>query len=381
MRHDTSPTGRIAIIGAGFVADFYMRSLETFPGIEIFAVFDRDKARLDAFCAHWGVPAAASLEQIIRSDVDLVVNLTNPASHFDVSRACLEGGKHVYSEKPLALTMEEAHALCALARTKGLILASAPCSLLGRSAQAVWAALRRGDIGKPYLVYAELDDDFITQAPYRRWHSEAGAPWPYRDEFKTGCTLEHAGYYLTWLMAMFGSVTSVNSFAAELISNKLEDGSGCAPDYSSASLVFESGVVARLTCSIIAPHDHAMRIFGERGVLEIDECWSNAATVRVRRRHVIRRRLLNSPFAKKLSFPGKTHPMVGRRGATSMNFALGPAEILSALREKRQSRLDADFALHLNEVTLAIQATGAIGRSQRMITRCPPIVPMPWAQL
>ena len=372
----------LTIVGTGYVADLYMRSFKTFPSINVVKAFDTDTDRLDAFCRYWKVPQASSLDDAFDGGsgiVDLVLNLTNPASHYSVSKHCLEAGKPVYSEKPLATSMREAFDLHALAKTKGLIIASAPCSVLGKAAQTVWRALRDGEIGKPLLVYAELDDDFVSQAPYKKWISESGAPWPYRDEFKVGCTLEHAGYYLTWLMAMFGTVKTVVSCAAEVVSDKLPDAEACAPDYASATLMFESGVVVRLTCSIVAPHDHSLRIFGDRGVLEVRECWSNAAAVRIRRRHVVRRRLINSPFSRSVRLPEPTHPMVGRRGAASMNFALGPAEVLAAISEGRPSRLNADFALHLNEVTLAIQNPGPVG-AQTMTTTCPRIEPMPWAK-
>lgn len=374
----TSPA-RIGIIGTGFVADLYMRSLKTFPHLSVAGAFDIDRARLDAFCAHWGVRAAASLDELLQSrGVELVLNLTNPGAHFEVSQACLRAGRHVYSEKPLATDMDDARALHDLAQASGLMLASAPCSLLGEAAQTLWASVRRGDAGKPLLVYAELDDDYIPTAPYRKWFSESGAPWPYRDEFKVGCTVEHAGYYLSWLIAMFGSVTTVVAASADLVAGKLPDAEPTAPDYSCATLFFESGVVARLTCSIIAPHNHALRVMGERGVIEIDECWSNGAPVRVRRRHVFRRRQVNSPFARRVRVGKATDPKVGRRGAASMNFALGPAEMISALQEKRACRLGADFALHFNEVTLAIQNSGADKGVQVMTTRCGPVEPLPW---
>jgi len=372
----------IAIVGTGYVADLYMRSFKTFPSINVVKAFDIDRDRLNAFCRYWGVLPASSLEDAIAGSsrkVDLVLNLTNPSTHYSVSRLCLEADRPVYSEKPLATSMREAFDLHALARTKRLVIASAPCSFLGRAAQTACRALRDGEIGKPLLVYAELDDDFVSQAPYKKWISESGAPWPYRDEFKVGCTLEHAGYYLTWLMAMFGSIKTVVACAAEVVSDKLPDAEPCAPDYSSATLMFECGVVARLTCSIVAPHNHSLRIFGDRGVLEVRECWSNAAAVRIRRRHVVRRRLINSPFSRSVRLPEPTHPMVGRRGAASMNFALGPVEVLAAIREGRPSRLNADFALHLNEVTLAIQNPGPVG-AQTMTTTCPRIAPMPWAE-
>jgi len=375
----SSSSARIGIVGTGFVADLYMRSLKTFPHIAVAAAYDRDIDRLQAFCKHWGVRAAASLDELLATpELELVLNLTNPGSHFAVSRACLSAGHHVYSEKPLATDMDDARQLVALARENGLMITSAPCSLLGEAAQTLWACVRREDAGKPLLVYAELDDDYVPTAPYRKWISESGAPWPWRDEFEVGCTVEHAGYYLSWLIAMFGNVTTVVAASADLVAGKIPDGGRAAPDFSCATLFFESGVVGRLTCSIVAPHDHALRVVGERGTIEIDECWANGAPVRVRRRLVLRRRQVDSPIARRVRVGTATDPKVGRRGAASMNFALGPAEMIASLREKRPCRLGADFALHFNEVTLAIQEARNERGVQHMTTRCAPVEPLPW---
>lgn len=377
---------KISIIGTGFVADLYMRSLQTFPEIKILKAYDRDQGRLHAFCEFWGVAKADSMDDVLavakkyKVKPDLILNLTNPGSHYEVSKQCLEAGRHVYSEKPLAVRMEDAHALAKLAERHKLILASAPCSYLGEAAQTLWWALRKQLIGKPLLVYAELDDDFISQAPYRKWLSESGAPWPYRDEFLVGCTLEHAGYYLTWLIMMFGSVEKVIAASAELVQNKLSDGAKTAPDFSCATLIFKSGVVVRLTCGIIAPHNHGLRIFGDKGILEVDESWNNEAKVKLRKRLVIRRRLINSPFAKTITLGQKTtHPKVLRRGSATMNFALGPAEVLAAIAEGREPRASTAFALHLNEVTLAIQNALDKTGVQTMQTGCPELLPMLWA--
>ena len=369
----------IGIVGTGFVADLYMRSLKTFPEIRAVRAYDTDQVRLRSFCNHWKVPPALSMEAMLNDGADtpqVVLKLTNPASHFQVSRYCLEAGKHVYSEKPLATTMEEARALYDLAESKGLMIASAPCSVLGQAAQTVWLAVRKNMIGKVRLVYAELDDDFVPQAPYRRWQSISGAPWPYRDEFRVGCTLEHAGYYLTWLLAMFGTVERVVAASANVAVENVDGQWPAAPDFSCATLFFKSGVVVRLTCSIVAPHNHEIRIIGDDGILELDESWDNDAAVRVRRRYVFRRRLINSPLTKRVRIKGATHPKVKRWGAAALNFALGPAEMLAALKESRPCRLSAGLALHLNEVTLAIQNANGM---QVMQTVCPAVEPMPWA--
>lgn len=376
---------KISIIGTGFVADLYMRSLHTFPDIKILKAFDKDSERLATFTSFWKVTPAHSIEEILAVSgdheiPDLILNLTNPDSHFIVSKQCLEANRNVYSEKPLATKMEQAYLLHEIAKSRKLILASAPCSYLSEVAQTIWLAVRERMIGQPLLVYAELDDDFITQAPYLKWLSESGAPWPYRDEFKVGCTLEHAGYYLSWLMMIFGSVKKIVAASAELVKNKLPDLEKSAPDYSTATLFFETGLVVRLTCGIIAPHNHSLRIIGDKGILEVNESWNNSAKIKLRKRHVIRRKLINSPFAKTIKIKGNTHPKVPRSGAAAMNFALGPAKILADISVGRLSHDYADFALHLNEVTLAIQNSSDTEGAQIMKTKCPNLAPMSWAE-
>ncbi|MCP5080600.1 MAG: Gfo/Idh/MocA family oxidoreductase [Alphaproteobacteria bacterium] len=350
-----------------------MRSFALYPGIRIVGVYDRDAARLDAFCAHWKLPGFATQEALFKTlpKGALILNLTNPREHFDVSLACLKAGFNIFSEKPLTLEMEDARALHAVADEAGLHIASAPSSVLGEAAQTLGHALRHDTAGMPRLVYAELDDGFIRQAPFKDWESESGAKWPSVDEFATGCTLEHAGYYLSWLIAWFGPVESVTSASADV------SGSGEAPDFSSATLFFTSGMVARLTTSIIASHDHQMRVFCDIGVLKIKRAWDNAAPVRFHRRFTLRRKLIEHPFGKRIRLGGDTHPKVKRFGAAAMNFALGPVEMLEALAEGRAPRLSGDYALHLNEVTLALQAgCGA----QDMTTTCNAMEPMPWAR-
>ncbi len=109
------------------------------------------------------------------------------------------------------------------------------------------------------------------------------------------------------------------------------------------------------------------------------EAWDNTAPVKFHRRFRIRRRLIEHPLGKRIKPQGKTHPpKVKRTGAASMNFALGPAEMLAAIAAQRPSRLAGDFALHLTEVTLAIQNAGTSG-AVAIKSRAAPMEPMPWA--
>ncbi|MBL4811544.1 MAG: Gfo/Idh/MocA family oxidoreductase [Rhodobacteraceae bacterium] len=366
----------VTLIGCGFVADLYMRSFAAHPEICVHGAFDNDTARMAAFCTHWGIAALPSLKAAyaVTPKNSLIVNLTNPTEHAGVIRSALEAGFNVWSEKPMTMALKDAVELNALAQAKGLQLASAPSSVLSQAAQTLAKAVRDGHAGTPRLIYAELDDGFIPQAPLEMWASESGAPWPVVDEFRTGCTLEHAGYYLSWLIAMFGAVTRVASVPATVLPDKLGV-TDAAPDFAVAVLWFEGGPVARLTCSIVAPHDHRIRVIGDTGVLEMPRAWDNGAPVRLYKRKVIRRRLLELPIGRKVKIKGETHPHLPRWGAASMNFALGPAEMLGAIAAGRVSRLSGAYAVHLTEVTLAVQAGG----DQEMTTTCSAMEPMPWA--
>lgn len=378
-------TTSIAFVGCGYVADLYMTALSIHPELKLAGVWDHDAGRLARFTEFHGLRAYGSLDELL-ADVGLqiVVNLTNPASHFEISRAALEAGKHVYSEKPFAMETDQARALVELARERGLKLTSAPCNLLSETAQTMWKALREQVVGPVRAVYAELDDGMIHKTAYRSWVSKSGAPWPYKDEFEVGCTLEHAGYYLTWLCAFFGPVKEVTSFASVTIpgSEKVpgETLSVETPDLTVACLRHDSGVVSRLTCSIVAPHDHRLRVFGDAGVLSTEDCWHYRERPTLRRLIRIRRRTMLNPIPTRLPLIGAQLPAVPRTGAAAMDFARGIVDLAEAIREGRQPRLTPEFCLHVNEVTLAIQRPGSMGVPFMPTTTFDPIEPMPWAR-
>jgi predicted dehydrogenase len=373
---------RIAIVGCGFVADYYLKTLPNYPELEVAGVTDRVKSRTEHCSTYHKVPAYDSVQALLADpSVELVLNLTNPRSHYEVSKAALEAGKHVYSEKPLAMAMPEAEELVKLAEQKGLLIASAPCSLLGETAQTVWKALREQKVGQVRLVYAEMDDGLVHRMPYQSWISESGIPWPYKDEFEVGCTLEHAGYYVTWLTAFFGPAETVTAFSACLVPDKQTELplDSNAPDFSVACIKFASGVVARLTCGIVAPHDHELRIIGDEGILGIEDCWYYGSPVYIKRMVRIRRKTFMSPW--KQNYPLVRKPIkFGYKGSQQMDFARGVAELASAVKEQRPCRISPQFSLHNNELVLAIQNALETGAPYRLTTSFDPVEPMPWAK-
>jgi predicted dehydrogenase len=379
----------IGIVGCGFVADFYAANLALHPELKLVGSTDLDASRAEQFTARNGGKVYATLDELLSDPtIDIVVNLTNPASHFEVTKASLTADKHVYSEKPLATDIAAARELVALASSRECILASAPCSVLSESAEAMRAAVRRGDIGKVRLAYAELDDGPIHQMHPDKWVSPAGTPWPWRDEFTVGCTIEHASYPLTWLVALFGPVSSVAAFSTTIVPVKHPDlpSEQCGPDFSVAAIQFASGLVARLTCSIVAPHDHSLRLVGDQGVLIVDECWHFGAPLTIRRFSELGLRAETYPWLTRHAWARALFGIGGRKSDLSpkvswrrwlrrheMDYALGVAELAAAVREGRPCRLNADLALHVTEVSRAISEAREQGQSIVISSSCSPL--------
>ncbi|MEO1376341.1 MAG: Gfo/Idh/MocA family oxidoreductase [Cyanobacteria bacterium J06635_10] len=373
----------IAIVGCGFVADYYLKTLSMHPQLKLVGVMDKISDRAAKFAQYHNVARVyETLTDILEDNtVDIVLNLTNPRSHYQVSKAALEAGKHVYSEKPFAMEMAQAEELVKIAASKGLYLSSAPCSLLSETAQTLWKALRENQVGKVRLVYAEMDDGLVHQMPYQKWLSESGTPWPYKDEFEVGCTLEHAGYYVNWLTAFFGPAETVSAFSSCVVPDKHTDIplDIDTPDFSVACIKFASGVVARLTCSIVAPHDHSLKIIGDDGILGIDDCWFYGTPVYIRRSLTIGRKRLEGIWKKNYPLVRKA-PKFAYRGAQQMDFSRGVAEMVDAIMENRPCRLSSEFSLHNNELVLAIQNSLETGSPYKMTTSFEPVEPMDWAK-
>jgi predicted dehydrogenase/diketogulonate reductase-like aldo/keto reductase len=384
----------IALVGCGYVADHYMQTAQFHPDLEVIAVTDRDPERAAAIAAAYDVATRPTLEAVLEDEaVEIVVNLTDPNSHFEVTWAALTAGKHVYSEKPLAMSLTDAQRLHTLARERSLLLSGAPCSVLSETAQTLWCAIESGIIGRPRVVYAELDDNPIYLMRPEGWTNERGVRWPYLGEYEVGCTLEHAGYYLTWLCALFGPALSVTAFSKCLVPDKTDVPLEPAdtPDFSVACIEFENGVVARLTCSIVGPYDHRLRIIGDEGMLSVDECWQYAAPVNYERfsqlslnarksRTVRAHTMFQTLFGvggrkvRSVSRPmpnftarlqevksgrrnakGALIAAISKRELVSMDFLRGVSEMGRAIRGEPNALLPDDFVLHVAELALAMQ--------------------------
>jgi predicted dehydrogenase len=364
----------IAIVGAGFVADYYMATLENYPGLRLVGVWDRNGARLQSFVKFHNQRAYASLSEALSdADVSIIVNLTSPESHFDINMAALRAGKHVYCEKPLAMTVADAEAVVALARQSNLIVCGAPANALSDAFALTRTLLDAGKIGAPRLIYAEMEDGPVFRANWREWRSQSGAPWPGEHEFEIGCTLEHAGYGLSWLVGLFGPVARISSFSATAFPDK---GHGApharlGADFSVGCLAFATGAVARLTCGLAAPRDRSLTIMGDSGAITVRDLWDDRSPINLSQNDErgVAQKVLNRieasrgkfspvrlPFGSSVPYPKAAK--AGRLPAypSQIDFARGIAVQAKAIAGRTRPFFCNDVALHLTELALALDA-------------------------
>jgi predicted dehydrogenase len=400
-RNRSNQPVNMAIVGCGYVADFYMATLGYHRHINIVGAYDNNPQRLDKFSRYYNVKVYKDLDDLLSdAAVEVVLNLTNPRAHYDLTKACLEADKHVYSEKPLAMESIKATELVTLAKQRKRYLATAPCSMLGETAQTMWKALRDDAIGPVRLVYASFDDGMIHRFNPTRWKSASGAPWPAKDEFEIGCTYEHAAYVLSWLAAFFGPARKVQAYSSIRIRDKGVAVDSMAPDFTVGCIEYDNDVVARVTCSIVAPLDKSIVIIGERGKLYTKYVRNDASPVYVektppnrivagiasRTKHWLVRieELLHLPFSIaafkfERKYPYARKPSFRRsRGNKPVDFMRGPADMAEAIREGRPCRLSPELGVHMTELIETLQYPERFENPRTINSSFDPIQPLSW---
>lgn len=199
-------TFNVGVIGIGDISDVYIRNLQKYGIVKVLACAGRslvkaqEKAKLH--CIERPYACAAAL--IADVDIDIVLNLTLPNAHAEINLAALKAGKHVYTEKPLAATLEEGRAILELAHANGLMVASAPDTFLGARLQTCRKLIDDGVIGEVTAASA-----FVVSHGHEWFHP--GPEFFYQPG--AGPLLDIGPYYVTALLSLLGPVKRCSAMA------------------------------------------------------------------------------------------------------------------------------------------------------------------------
>jgi predicted dehydrogenase len=262
---------KVGIIGCGVISDIYLHNLASgYSSLELAACADRhpEKSRLRA--GQYKIKNLEVDELLSDAGIDVILNLTSPLSHEEISLAAIERGKHVYSEKPLAVTLSGGRKILDAANAKNLHIGCAPDTFLGASHQSAFKALADGYIGRPLSASA-----FFSCPGHEHWHIN---PDFYYQE-GGGPVLDNAPYFLSVLVAALGPVKKVNAmggrgFEKRIIGAGPRKGSSVPVNvdtHVSASLEMQSGVIVTTLWSfdIQAARLPYIEIYGSIGTLSL----------------------------------------------------------------------------------------------------------------
>lgn len=194
-------TLNIGVVGVGVISDQYFAQFRKLSNLRLAGVADLDTARAASVAQAQGTRSLSVEDLLSDPDIDAVLNLTIPAAHADVALRALDAGKHVYGEKPLALTTTQAASVLARANASGLRVGSAPDTVLGTGIQTARAVLDAGRIGEPVGAAVHW-----TAPGHELWHPSPAFYY----QPGGGPLFDMGPYYLSSLVTLFGAVRRVS---------------------------------------------------------------------------------------------------------------------------------------------------------------------------
>lgn len=263
----------VGMVGCGNIFERYLTGMSRFGGLRVAGCADADQPRADAAAARYGIRAYPSVAALLADpDVAVVVNITPPQAHAEVSAAALRAGKHVYTEKPLSATLREADEVMAARVAAGCRLGCAPDTILGSAAQTARAAVDRALIGDPIGAAA-----FVTHSRAEEWHPDPG----FLFRAGGGPLLDMGPYYIASLVNCLGPVTEVMAMARIGATPRQVTAPGRLTDtidvtvatHASGVLRFASGVIGTVLMSfdIWSQDLPFVEIYGTAGRLRLPD--------------------------------------------------------------------------------------------------------------
>lgn len=360
------PSTGIGILGCGNISESYLKLAPLFAGLDVRAVADINMDAARARAAEFGVRADTVDGLMAAEDIEIIVNLTIPAAHFETTKAILEAGKHAYSEKPFVLSLSQGESLRELALKKGLRVGSAPDTFLGGAHQLARTAIDDGAVGK--IIGGTCH---VMSHGMEAWH-------PNPDFFFQpggGPILDLGPYYITNLVQLIGPVKAVSamtatSFPERTISNGPRNGETVpveTPTNIHALLEFQSGAIVSFGASWdVWAHRHKnMELYGSEGSLYVPDPNFFGGDVQIADRDgkVATITEVNHPFGVPNSADG--------RGDKQANYrCAGLADMAAAITDNRPHRCSLELATHVVEVMTAILQSGQSRSWVEMSTTC-----------
>lgn len=367
-----SKTYGVGILGCGVISTSYLRLAPLFKGLEVRAVADIMPDAAKARAKEFNTNAQTVDELLANSEIDIIVNLTIPEVHYQVSKDIVSAGKHAYSEKPLVLSVEEGLDLKKTADANGVKVGCAPDTFLGGAHQQARNIIDSGKIGT-----ITSGTCHVMSAGMEGWH-------PNPDFFFRpggGPVLDVGPYYVANLINLVGPVKRVTAFASSAKkertigsgSRKGEKVPVTTPTTIHAVLEFANGALITLGASWdVQAHSHPnMELYGSEGSIFVPDPNFFGGDITVA--DTSGNRELVTPWDHPLGVANQDR---GERPAVANYRTAGFADMVQAIEADRMPRCSLETTLHGVDVMTSILKSAETGQVVTLQTTCERPLPL-----
>ena len=355
---------KIGIVGCGNISDAYFRGCTQLCAqyLDVVACSDIVLSRAQEKAEQWGVGKACSTEELLADpEIELIVNLTIPKLHAEVSLQAITAGKHVYVEKPFAMSLDDADRILAAAAARGVRLGCAPDTFLGAGIQTCRAIISQGLIGTPTSAFA-----FMLCHGHESWHP---APEFYYD-IGGGPMLDMGPYYLTALVNLISPIRRVTgftgkAFAERTITSQPKHGTKMpvrTSTHVAGTLDFDSGAIGTVVMSFDVWRSSlpCIEIHGTEGSLSVPDPNNFGGAVRLYRSGESDWQEID----------------VDTFGFAENARGIGVADMAKAIRAGRPHRASAELATHVLDVMTAFDRSSDTREVVEITHRCESPAPL-----
>lgn len=357
----------VGIMGAGNISAAYLRLAPMFKGLEVRAVADILPEAAKKRAEEFGVAAQTPEELLKNSEIDVVVNLTIPATHYQVTMDTLSAGKHAYSEKPFVLTLEEGKSVRTAAEERKLSVGSAPDTFLGGAHQQVRDLIDSGKIGR-----ITSGTTHVMSRGMEHWH-------PNPDFFfqvGAGPVLDVGPYYVTDLIQLIGPVRRVTAFTGMARTTREVTAEGPykgavikvgTPTTIHGVLEFHSGAIVTIGASwdVYSHGHHNIELYGTEGTVYVPDPNFFGGDVVISDQSGTKTKVepWDHPFGKVNQTDNSGNQRANYRTA-------GLADMMQSVEQGRPARCGLDVALHAVDVMTSLLKAGESGAVVTLTTTC-----------
>lgn len=367
----------VGIIGCGTFISAYTNTLgKIYKNVKVVGCSDLDLERAKACAKENGIPKAYSTEEMLADEeVDIVLIITNPGSHYALSMMALKAGKHVYCEKPMAATFDQAAEIAAFAKEKGLFVACAPDTFLTPEMQAVRRAIDEGKIGKVTSITAN-----VCWPGSDLWHPNAD----FLFKKGGGPMLDIGPYFLTAMVTLFGPIDEVFAYSNRAWDVRHIHDHDCDVEVDTnycGVIKFKSGAIGQINLSndVWKSNLPAFEIYGTegaiyapnpntiRGPLQMVAADKLRAEINAQPNQMLR---MMTIYTGGTNFESLLEPLEVIGEARGNQRGLGVSDLADAIQNGRKPRVAAEACLHVTEAIMALNGTEGFALPHKMTTTC-----------